>query len=413
MNDADVASAFDRRLPVAARPIVAAARSLAEKAGWPLYAVGGCVRDALLGRSFLDVDLALEGDAIWLAEALAARFGLSVRRYDRFLTATLAADNVVIDLATARRERYPRPGALPVVEPAPMSDDLCRRDFTINAMALRLTGGPRLLDPFGGREDAARRLVRVLHERSFQDDATRICRAVRYAARLQFDMEARTLTLLRRDRPFLQTISGGRILHELDLMLADAASVDALTLGAKLGVLRAIHPALKLPTRLREALAERPQDVPLLPFGLAVLLRDAHRAAIRSCSARLGYRGPGARSLLDLPAVCRVLRVLSDSMTPSRVAALLDPLAVTAVAAAALTAPDGLARDLALRYLREWRHQRPLLDGKSLRALGVPRGPAIGEVLRLLRDARLDGRVRDRSGEERLVRSFIERSAIT
>lgn len=413
MNDAAVAAAFERRLPAEVRPIVAAACSLAEEARRPLYAVGGSVRDVLLNRPFLDVDLVVEGDAILLAEALAARFGVPLRRHERFLTATLVVDGIVIDFVTARRERYLRPGALPSVAPASIADDLRRRDFTINAMALRLGGEAQLVDPFGGREDVARRLVRVLHERSFQDDATRICRAVRYAGRLGFGIEGRTLALLRRDRPFLQTVSGGRLLHELDLAVAESKAADILELGAGLGVLRAVHPALKLPARLREALLERPAEVPPLLFALALLLREAQRPAIRSCLTRLNYRGPTARSLLALPAARRAVRGIAGSLLPSQVAALLEPFPIAAIAAVALTAPDGLARDLALRYLREWRHERPLLDGRAVRALGVPEGPAVGEALRMLRDARLDGRVRDKGGEERLVRSFVERGAIT
>ncbi len=408
MDPAEIASRLRQALPSpltrALEPLV----SLASEAGVPLYAVGGCVRDVLLAGRPVDLDLVVDGDAIPLAEALAARLDAPLRRHPYFLTATLTPDGVTLDLATSRRERYPRPGALPVVEPAPITQDLGRRDFSINAMALRLTGEPALLDPLEGQADLSRRLVRVLHEQSFQDDATRMIRAVRYAGRLGFEIEARTLDLFRRDRPFLATISGSRLLRELELVLGEPPAARILEGCARLGLLRCVHPALRLPSRLETALADRPPDVDPLAFGLALLLRDARQPVIRSALARLQVRGRQALPLMRIPSARRTLEQLDAGLPPSWLTALLEPLPPVTLAAVALTAPDSLARDLALRYLREWRQLRPELDGSDLHALGVPPGPATGRMVRALRNARIDGLVHDRAGEEALVRTMLQ-----
>src|SRR5213592_1786444 len=145
----------------------------------PAYLVGGAVRDLLLGADSVDLDVAIEGDAPVLAWELAERLGGLATTHERFGTATVRAGDLVFDLATTRRERYERPGALPEVEPAPLTDDLARRDFTINAMAVGLTGADVdvLHDPQHGREDLHAGRVRVLHPRSFLDDPTRLLRA--------------------------------------------------------------------------------------------------------------------------------------------------------------------------------------------------------------------------------------------
>src|SRR5215210_1449835 len=152
--------------------------------GIPAYLVGGAVRDLLLGHARADIDVAVEGE---LGE-LTRRLGGEIRHHDRFATASVRIDDLVVDLAATRRETYPRPGALPEVRPAGLADDLARRDFTLNAMALPLAE-PRLIDPQGGLADLERGRLRVLHPGSFRDDPTRALRAARYAARYGFALD--------------------------------------------------------------------------------------------------------------------------------------------------------------------------------------------------------------------------------
>ncbi len=187
----------------------------------------------------------MEGDALALLPDLGWQGRL--RRFPPFGTAKLLGEGWSLDLASARKESYPRPGALPRVGPGTLQDDLFRRDFAINALAVDLSP-PRLgglVDPFGGRQDLEKGRIRVLHERSFQDDATRILRAIKYAARFDFRMEARTRRFILRDKGYLETISGERLRRELVLILEEERPERALALAERLGVLEEVSPGLK------------------------------------------------------------------------------------------------------------------------------------------------------------------------
>src|SRR5918994_4949551 len=178
-------------------------------AGLPAYLVGGAVRDLLLGEARADLDVAVEGEIGSLTEAL----GGELVEHERFATASVRVGGLHVDIARARAETYPSPGALPEVRPAPIADDLARRDFTINAMAVPLAGEPDLIDPHGGLADLREGLMRVLHELSFIDDPTRALRAARYAARLGFGLEPGTRAQLA--EADLETVSQDRGVGEL------------------------------------------------------------------------------------------------------------------------------------------------------------------------------------------------------
>jgi tRNA nucleotidyltransferase (CCA-adding enzyme) len=216
-----------------------------------LFLVGGAVRDLLLGRPVRDVDLVVEGDAAAFARRLAERLGGSVRAHERFATATLErVRGRRLDVAATRRERYAGTGALPDVMPGvPIEEDLGRRDFSINALAIELGTKPRLVDLFGGRDDLRRGLVRILHAHSFIDDPTRILRAVRYAARLGLRLAPAT-----RDRLVaalaegaLDRISADRLRRELRLILEEPERARAIGMMRRLGVAAAIDPTLSRP----------------------------------------------------------------------------------------------------------------------------------------------------------------------
>ncbi len=225
------------------------------------YLVGGAVRDLLLERAPRELDVVVEGDAAVLAAALASAPGASAVEHLRFGTATVTLpDGVRVDVATARRERYPAPGALPEVEPAPLAEDLLRRDFTVNALALALAGphAGELQGVAHARDDLQAGRLRVLHERSFEDDPTRLLRLARYHARLRFDVEQRTAALAAAAVAggALGTVSGARLGAELRLALVEPDPLAALAAFDRLGVLHALHPRLRFEEAvLRRALA--------------------------------------------------------------------------------------------------------------------------------------------------------------
>lgn len=382
----------------------------------PVYLVGGTVRDVLLGASMKDLDFVVEGDAPEVARQLAAVSGGKVVAHPRFKTATVSRGRLSIDLVTARKESYPQPGALPRVTPGTIYDDLARRDFSINAMALPLANSsPRVLDPHGGIADAGSGVIRALHGESFVDDPTRILRAIRYEQRFGFSIERETESQLREAvaQGCLATVSGDRLRHELERILEEDRPAPALQRAVDLGVLSAIHPPLG--------------DCP----GLAALVAAASSRSNLSLAeeplsylAALAYHladseGEGLVRRLNLPeAWAKVVRhtiqlrrlepeLAVDDLSPSQVFRLLDGWSVpAAVAVIGITSSEAVSRRLT-RFINEWRWVTPKLNGQDLLALGVQAGPLVGQVLRELTDAKLDGQVANRDDETLLVSRFL------
>ncbi len=409
----DIAKLIDKlsaQLPPGARALFDAVCDHATRRGLRAFLVGGTVRDLLLGRTSLDVDIVIEGDAVSLAREIAAATGAKLTKTTVFVTATLRSEAFHLDLATARAETYARPGALPKVSPSTIDADLLRRDFTINAIALQLNGAApgKLLDPTGGQADLHAGLVRVLHDQSFQDDATRILRAVRYESRFAFRLEERTLDQLRRDLPCIETISGTRMRQELQRTFAEAEPERPLLRLEELDVLRAIHPALAFTHERAAAVARLPDSAP--PFATWPLLCwNAKVAQLPDLIRRLALTRAQATSVRAIPAIREVVPQLTAASRPSEVVHLADPLPLATVCAFAAIAASEPAGAQAERYVTRWRTVRPILRGDDLLKLGVPRGPEIAEVLRELRAAKLDGEVKTRADEERFAEAYLAR----
>ena len=390
-------------LPHAARQAV---ESIVATGQGGVYAVGGSVRDLLLARPLVDVDLVTERDAIDVARQ--ALPGARITAHARFRTASITAGGWRIDVATGRSERYPTPGALPRVSGASIDADLRRRDFSVNAMALRLDGVAELLDPCGGAADLRAGVIRVLHEQSFVDDATRVYRALRYAGRLGFRIEPSTQALLRAHLRYLDTIGGERLRREIELVLREPVAGEVLLACERFGVLQATHPGLRWDERRADALSAPPvPSLPVLPFGFALLSGEATADSAASICDRLRLKRDEAAAVGGVAALSAASAMLSRSdVKPSGVVTLLDRYPAAAVAAFATTTSVRIAGGLALRYLEEWRHVRPVLGGRDLLGLGIPEGPQVQRGLQLLRAARLDGRVDDRDGEMAMARRF-------
>ena len=229
----------------------------------PLYVVGGVVRDILLGVDAspqtsldpdLDLDIAVDADTSAYRAAIAGAVEASATHHERFDTVSVTLpDGATVDLARTRAERYPSPGSLPVVEPAPIEADLGRRDFTIHAAAVALVGpdSGSLLDPFGAQADIESRSIRILHGDSFRDDPTRLIRAARYAARIDGKIERRTAASARRDRALLSTLSVGRFGDAWRRLLDDTASREALGFSRRLRLPESREPRWALPSGVR------------------------------------------------------------------------------------------------------------------------------------------------------------------
>jgi tRNA nucleotidyltransferase (CCA-adding enzyme) len=350
-----------------------------------VYVVGGAVRDVLLGRTPHELDFVVEGDAVAVARRAAERLGGTVTVHERFGTATVEAPEVTFDLAGARRERYERPGALPEVElGASLREDLDRRDFTVNAIALHLTDGGLVPHPLALPDLEARRL-RVLHDRSFRDDPTRLLRLARYAARLGFEPEARTDALAAEAiaAGALDDVTGSRLGAELRLLLREPQPAALLALErhglgqALLGPEFTVDPDV-----VTRALALTP------PGARADLV--ALRAVWRGDLDRLAFPAP-ERDLVAAP-----VPGLRDDMTDAELWRTLRRARPESVAVAGALGSEAAAR----RWLDDVRHRRLAITGHDLVAAGL-NGPAVGAALEAATEAMLEGRAPGR--EEQLA----------
>ena len=384
---------------------------LAARDGIHLYLVGGTVRDVLANDPPADVDVMASSGADRLVESIIARGDSTVRKASAFGTWSLTVRGVDLDISTARREIYERPGALPTVFPGTVIEDLARRDFSINAMAVSLIEDSwgRLLDPHGGACDLERGLIRVLHQRSFEDDATRILRAVRYACRRDFRLEARTRELLECGLPFLDAITPDRVRHEVERIFREPRAAAMLEMAGRLGVLAAIHPTLRAdPVALRQIEAEPADHARKAGLLLGSMAQSVPASEVESVIERLNMNADWTRIVRDVAAV-RERQPQLENAARSRVYRLLRGRHPAAVRSCAMAATDpAVAAPLRL-YLDELRHVRPLLNGDDLMALGVPEGPPVGRLLGELLDARLDGLVESAKDEEDLARRVLRR----
>ena len=379
-----------------------------------VYLVGGTVRDLLLKRPNVDLDVVMEGDALALARQLAKGREGKLVTHPRFGTATFKQGAFRFDFATARSETYAEPAALPTVKPGNIQEDLFRRDFSINAMAVSIEPSRfgDLVDPYGGKSDLDRHLIRVLHQRSFKDDPTRVWRAIRYEQRLNFRLEFDTTTQLRRDSTIMGKVSGDRLRHELERILGEDYPEKVFYRAERLGVLRHMHLALEGNgwlgqhfDRAREASGGSRPDANLYLVLLAWRLDDE---ALKSFMERLKFGGEAARVLKDIPALKRALPGLTAAeLKPSGVYYMLEHHRPETIQAAALVTDSALVQQRLVLYLSTLRFVETSLSGNDLKKMGVAQGKKMGTLLKALKEAKLNGEVKTREAERKLMRKWL------
>ena len=382
-----------------------------------VYLVGGTVRDILLGEPNFDVDIAVEGDAIALARGLADALDGRVRAHRKFGTAVvLYGDELRVDVVTARTEFYDAPAALPSVEHATIREDLFRRDFTINAMAVSLKGDDfgRLVDPFHGRRDLEAKTIRVLHNLSFIDDPTRIFRAIRYESRHGFRMDEHTQRLARGtiEMGLVRDLSSARLRDELIALLEEGDAGPSILRLAELGAGTAIHPhlaadqeAVDLLERLRELNGRYRTGIPAWRLALAALARRLPPDEIYDWLRRLKVQRRDAERIAWAVTVGPLLveRLRGDTPAPAEIVALAEPYAPDApLFALALGDPRPLHE-----YFERLRDVQLEVGGADLAKLGLGESPQVGEILAELRRRKLNGQLDGRESELRAARELI------
>jgi len=418
LSPAVVADLLARRLPGRVHDILLRVGETGDELGVHVFAVGGFVRDLLIGVENLDVDLVVEGDGIDFARALADRLDADAALHHRFGTAVLTLpDGFRVDVASTRTELYEQPAALPVVEHSSLRDDLARRDFTFNAMAIQLNAYARgrLVDPFRGRRDLRAGRVRVLHSLSFIEDPTRLFRGVRFEARYGFRFAPGTERLARTaiEHHVVARLSPARLRKEVVLTLQEQRALLAIERWDELGLFPALWPGLELTRETRERLQRADPTIAwyndlgcrarierwlvLFAILLAPLgVESATRFMETRLHLRARHREIVRAALFALPRLCAVLEQPwyapgQMGVRASEVYWACRDLPVEALLLAVIVQGSEQARDRVALYLRELRHVRPRLNGDHLIALGYPRGPLVGTVLREILDRRLDG----------------------
>ncbi len=430
-------SMLKQALPPANLALLRLVAQEAEARSLPLYIIGGFVRDLFIGKPGLDFDLVVEGEAQVFARHVSGKFGGKVTIHPQFGTATWqpaleklarvgvdsfsAGEVQPLDFVTARSETYTHPGALPTVKAGSLEDDLRRRDFTINTLALRLDGEyfGQLYDLLGGLQDIEKGVVRVLHTESYLDDPTRIMRAVRYEQRYSFNITPKDLMLIEAARSGVEALSGERLRHELDLMLAEERSAAML---ARLHELRILDEALPLlpwevdlldlPGELNQPEPAYWKDVPDLlhvprrvGLGYLVWLGRLEEWQVFSLAARLDFAASLRDALVALSGLTKHLPGLAGA-SPSRVVEQLEGVPLLALCAAWIRS-RGPEKQLLASYLERWRYIRPHTDGNNLIRRGLEPGPAFKVILQRLRSAWLDGEIKSQEEETRLLDELI------
>lgn len=415
------------------------------------YVVGGFVRDIIIGRPGADFDIVVEGDAIHLAGTLVDKFGGRMVSHSRFGTAKWYLDRTCkeltdlipplkdnpvnhkdfpnhLDLITARTEFYEHPTALPTIERSSIKLDLHRRDFTINTMAIRLDGRHygELLDHWGGYNDLKKGIIRVLHSLSFIDDPTRALRAVRFEQRFNFKIEQRTQDLMIEAAGQLKAITGERIRHEFDLILAEEKAAQMLQRLSDLNLLSSIHTGLicagenseqltrllNTPPPPKWGLPERMWGYPMRRvLGYTFWLMDLPRDVIQSVTHRLRIPGTIVKVILDANMMKDGIEGLVGK-SPSEISTYLADKNAAAILCVYQYLQSPEQQSILEQYQTTWRKMEPSIDGTDLSAIGLKPGPHFKVILTELKGAWLDGKIRSKSEEQGYLSTLIKKFSL-
>ena len=403
----NIATLLERTLPSGALEGLRLAGILAtdgDSEAEAAYLVGGSVRDALLGLTPGDMDLSVVGDAPQFAVSFADKGGGVVEAVSQFGTARVGLPAGRFDLAMSRTETYATPGALPTVKSSGIQEDLSRRDFTINAMAVDLSPSNwgDLVDPHGGFSDTSRRRIQILHPGSFRDDPTRIFRAIRYEQRLGFNLDPGALSLMKRDWDYMDLISAARVRGELEKILGDPLRADILAAAEDHDVLAGIDISFRVSRAALQAMRRNPDRDILFYLALATASLTENEAL--SLVTRLEPPQEWREIILSSPRYRGMSSILrNENLSPSEVVSVLGEFPLPLLEAQRALTGSTNQKSRLDQYLGILRHVRPEITGADLLGAGVPQGPEIGIMLDEVLRARMDGRVKTKEEEMAFV----------
>ena len=406
-------------------------KSVGEKAdreGYSAFVVGGVVRDLILNRNNFDLDIVLEADAVLFAQEFSRAYDASLIVYKQFKTATLVLpDGLKLDFATARKEHYPFSASLPVVSAGSIHDDLFRRDFTINAMALSLNKKQfgRLRDDFHGMEDLKRKKIRILHDQSFFDDPTRILRAVRFEQRFDFQIEKKSLDVLKSalKKDAVGSVKPPRYFEEFKKNLSEECPAKSLKRLKDLGGLEFLDikfkdfsKILKTINRIEQNILwhkkqERPSETLegwlIYFFALA---EDASAGKMKTIGQQFNLKRTDREKMISSKKILTLMKRLdSKTLKPSQIFRMLKPFSPEAILFLKSKAPSPSVIKHIDDFLLKYEPVKLNVDGNDLVHMGIPQGKPVGDILRTILHAKIDGFADTRDEELKIVQDFLRR----
>ncbi len=417
------------KLPQGLKKIINLAAEVSKETGMPAYLVGGFLRDLILGVANFDLDITVEGSGIIFAQKLAKKLKSGIRIHERFGTATLTLDNCLkVDIATTRKEKYPSCACLPVVSWGSLKEDLMRRDFTINAMAVSIAEGDeqKLIDPFGGKDDLKSGRIRILHDLSFKDDPTRILRAIRFEQRFNFKIEPKTLALLKEaiGAGLLNKTHAHRTRDDLILMLKEKNPLKQIKRLGDLGGLSFLSDKLRFTKSTQDLFkaidqeicwfrknysARRQLDTWLVYF--TALLKPLSLVQLKSVTYKLGLpKGEEKRIISYCQQSHKLIPSLSKKgIRPSHIYSLLEPLSYEEILLLrAAACQNKYLKEYITDFLEIYNGMRLYVCGHDLHGLGILPGPRYQKIFAQVLAAKLNGRVKTRCQELALIKRLIK-----
>ena len=378
------------------------------------YLVGGAVRDIILGKTPKDLDFVVERKADIIAKELAIETNGEVLNNSEFGTSKLSIDKSIFDIANSRSETYAHPGALPDITQNSIDKDLWRRDFSINSMALALSPDEewQILDPTDGLLDVAKGIIRILHDKSFVDDPTRIFRAVKYAVRFGFAIEEHTMNLIETciKSNHINQISGHRILSELSQITEEENYIATTKLLSSLRILSSIHSKLEISDALLDRL-NKLKTLPILGTSklLNLLLSDINTENINSICSRLDLSPKTKQILYDIQTIKQSSKSLScHNILNSELMVILDKLDVESVGCMQIISKSKSLRENLSKFLEKLRFIQPKIEPQQIISLGISPGPQIGILLADIRFAVADGILKTEAEEIQFISDKIQ-----
>ena len=378
-----------------------------------LYLVGGTIRDVVNGKIPSDPDFAISGDINEFVANLHKNVNFRVQYHPQFINAHIHFDQFPfsVDISSLRSETYPSPGALPIVTAIKdIKEDLKRRDFTVNAMALDITkqNNIKLFDPHNGLEDIRTKTIRVLHKKSFVDDPTRLFRAVRYSIYNDFEIETTTRILINSSLKFLKDVSKDRINKELIKLITGSNIKKKLNLAKHLGILRTVDPQLNIMTEFDNVLEPLPDD---LLVRLGILLSSATETQILDILCSLGFRNNIRSKLRNIPKTKILCSSLSSKkLQPSEIKLLCEKIPSEILESHKILCVQSMCRTRIEQYLSVFKIIKTDLNGTEIIKLGVPPGPKVKSVLDLLLKNKLDGKLKSKKASTKYVRALVKKN---